>query len=193
MPKTNNGFTKEFLSQIVNLKNSYLLSFATVGLLSHNDVVTILRHDHLKTGGFTFYFSDIASLIQKSKSNGNKDFEILVWEYLMFSSRSLFLYLYEGFKNDNVRYEKVRDFDWFVFLANIRHSLAHGMDGIWNINDHGKPEIFYLRNDDKKKIIIDKKWDETNMKFDQIGGWYTSIDLINFIEKEVNGYISNNT
>jgi hypothetical protein len=27
------------------------------------------------------------------------------------------------------------------------------------------------------------------MKFDQIGGWYTAIDLINFIEKEVNNYL----
>jgi hypothetical protein len=130
MSKTENGFTKEFLSQVVNLKNSYLLSFATVGLLSHDDVVTILKEDSFKTGGFTFYFSDIANLVQKSKKTSNSDFQILVWEYLMFSSRSLFLYLYEGFKNDEVRYKKVKDLDWFVFLANLRHSLAHGMDGI---------------------------------------------------------------
>jgi hypothetical protein len=185
MSKTKNGFTKEFLSQVTNLKNSYLLSFATINLLNHDNVLTILKEYHLKTGGLTFNFSDISNLVQQSKQKKNKDFEILTWEYLMFSTRSLLLYLYEGFKNDEIRYEKVKEEDWFVFLANLRRSLAHGMDAIWDIKDYGKSEIFYIRKNDNTKIIIDKEWDRTYIKLDQVGGWYTIIDIINFIESEV--------
>jgi hypothetical protein len=181
---TNQGFTKDFLSQITNLKNSYLLSFVTVGLLSRDNAVDLLKNDYFRTEGFTFYFSDIANLIQDSKNTGNTDFEILIREYLMFSTRSLFLYMYEGFKNDTNRYDLVKDTEWFIFLANIRHSLAHGVDAIWSIKNYGKEEICYSRNYDGMKISIDQTWNNTPMEFKQIGGWDTCLDLINTIEIE---------
>lgn len=182
---TDKGFTKKFHSQIENLKNSYLLSFAIVDLISHDDVLSILEKDSFNTGTYKFEFKDICTLIRNSKSSNNNDFKILIWEYLMFSTRALFMSLYEGFKDDRIRYSLVKETDWFVFLANIRHSLAHGIDAIWKIKDFGKSEIFYLRTNDNIKIVIDKNWNNTPMKFDQIGGWVTPIDFIVFIETEV--------
>jgi len=182
---TEKGFTLDFYSQILNLKNSYLLSFATVDLISHDDILSILEKDTFATGTYKFEFKDISDLVRNSKHNNNEDFRILIWEYLMFSTRALFINLYEAFKADKKRFAIVKDTDWFVFLANIRHSLAHGIDAIWNINDFGKSEIFYLRSFDNLKISIDKNWNHTLMTFDQIGGWGTPIDFIVFIEGEV--------
>ncbi len=147
---TSQGFTNEFLSQIVNLKNSYLLSLATIVLLSHNDIVTILKEDYISTGGYIFKFSDISNLIEKSKSEKNKDFETLTWEYLMFSTRSLFISLYAGFKDDEKRYNEVKELDWFVFLANIRHAVAHGVNAIWNIKNMANQRYFIYG----KKIML---------------------------------------
>lgn len=127
---TNQGFTKEFLSQISNLKNSHLLSLTTVFLIHQDEVLPLLKNGVFQTGSYSFNFSDIASLIENSKKLKNNDLEILKWEYLMFSTRGLFISLYEGFKNDNIRYPLVKSSNWFVFIANIRHSLAHGMNAI---------------------------------------------------------------
>lgn len=185
MSKTNNGFTKEFLSQIINLKNSYLLSIATIDMISHNDILSILEKDSFKTGNFNFEFKQISEMIRSSRQNNNKDFNILVWEFMMFTTRPLLTSLYEGFKNDIIRYEKVKNCDWFVFLANLRHSLSHGIDALWHINDFGKSEITYTRKIDKNKIVIEKSWDKSEMKFDQIGGWVTTLDLILYVENEL--------
>jgi len=181
---SNNGFTAEFISQMTNLKNSYLLSFATVDLLNHDDVLSILEKDSFTTGTFDFKFSDICTLVRKSKQNNNRDFEILIWEFLMFSTRALLVNLYESLKEDSLRYSLVKDTDWFVFLSNLRHSLAHGINANWKINSFGKTEIFYKRMYDKTKIVIQKEWDNQPMRFEQIGGWITTIDLIQFISSE---------
>jgi len=182
---TNNGFTEQFCSQITNLKNSYLLSFAIVHLVSQDDAVSILEKGSFTVGAYSFKFSNITNLVKKSKLSGNNDLEIMTWEYLMFSARILFINQYEAFKDDKARYSRVKDSDWFVFLANIRHSLAHGIDAVWDIKDYGKKEIFYLRKCDGSKLILDKKWDKMPMKFDQIGGWETVLDLVLFVEGEV--------
>lgn len=179
------GYTKEFLSQIVNLKNSYFLSIATVDLISHKDVLTILEKDSFVTEGYKFDFKQISDLVSSATQKSNKDFEILVWEYLMFVSRALLINLYEAFKGDDSRYALIKEKDWFVFLANIRHACAHGVDCIWDIKDYGNGEISYTRSKDKIKIIINKSWNGKPMKFEQIGGWSTIIDILVFIEREV--------
>lgn len=183
----NTVFSAKFISQIENLKNSYLLSFATVDLLSHDEILSILEKDSFKTGSYEFCFKAISDLARNSQ-NDFKDLKILTWEYLMFSTRALFLQIYEAFKGDERRYAAVKKTDWFVFCANIRHSLAHGIDAIWKINSFGKDEISYTRKSDKQRIIIKESWNNQPMKFEQIGGWITPIDLIVYIENFVRSW-----
>lgn len=179
------GFTQDFLSQITNLKNSYLLCLATVYLMNQEEAITLLKNGTFQTGSYSFHFANIASLIENSRnSKNNPKTPEWQWEYLMFSTRSLFVYLYEAFKGDSLRFSTVKELDWFVFLANVRNSVAHGIDAVWNINKFNKTEIIYIRKSDHVKIKIEENWDKTPMKFEQIGGWPTVIDLLVFVEEE---------
>ncbi|MCP4394491.1 MAG: hypothetical protein GY804_09540 [Alphaproteobacteria bacterium] len=183
--KTNDGFTNDFQSQIINLKNSYLLSFATIDLISNDNVLNILENDSFKCSGYKFPFKQISNLIRKSKTNNNNDFKILSWEYLMFCTRSFFISAYEAFKKDQNRYDCVKELDWFIFLANIRHSVAHGINATWDLKYYEKNEIFYTRKEDDKKIVINIELNGKPMKLEHFDGWLTIIDLLVFLEDYV--------
>lgn len=183
------GFTKEFLGQLINLKNSYLLSLSVVDLISHEDVLRILEKDSLVTGAYTFNFSDICNLVRDSRQKSMKDLEILIWEYLMFTSRALIINLYEAFKDDEERYSKVKDLDWFIFLANLRHPFSHGVDAIWDIKPYESKEVSYTRRIDGIKTTINSSWNKTPMKLDQIGGFPTILDLLIHVGKETEKFV----
>lgn len=183
------GFTKGFLAQVTNIQNKLLLSFALAKLLIHRGVWDILEREYYPIDGKRFEFRKFFQALRQSE-NPQEDLNIQIDDYLKFICRSLFINLYEAFKNDNERFEKVKETNWFIFLANLRHSCAHGIDAIWNINDYGGGEICYTRQIDGEKIVIDKAWDKQPMTFEQIGGWATIYDLVDFIKNQVKEYVN---
>lgn len=183
------GFTKGFLAQVTNIQNKLLLSLALAKLLMHKDVWNILEREYYPIGDKKFEFRNFSQALRQSEKP-QEELNIQIDDYLKFTCRSLFINLYEAFKNDDERFKKVKGTNWFIFLANLRHSCAHGIDAIWNINDYGSGEISYTRQIDGKKMVIDKAWDKQPMTFEQIGGWGTIYDLVDFIKNQVKEYVN---
>ena len=99
------GFTKGFLAQVTNLQNKLLLSLALAKLLMHRDVWDILEREYYPIGDKKFEFRNFLQVLKQSE-NLQEDLNIQIDDYLKFICRSLFINLYEAFKDDNERFEK---------------------------------------------------------------------------------------
>lgn len=126
----------------------------------------------------------ITQYIQKSenlfsgKSHQNFD------NYIQFITRSFVIQLYELCKHSD-NFSTFKQQDWFVFLANLRHAFAHGVNGNWRITYYGNKQINYTRQADLKIFSLHRYWDNSPIKSDQYGWLLTIWDLTHYVEKFV--------
>lgn len=102
--------------------------------------------------------------------------------YLQSLARSTIIALYELCKSSPV-YHTIKKQDRFVFLANLRHSFAHGVSGYWHITFYGKKHIVYTRQIDLENFFLNPGWDGDSLKIHQYGGLLTIWDLFMAVEK----------
>lgn len=110
----------------------------------------------------------------------NKSFH----NYMQFISRSFVIQLYELCKQSD-DFTVFKQQDWFVFLANLRHAFAHGVNGNWRITYYGKKQISYTRQYDLKTFSLHPYWDNSPITSGQYGGLLTIWDLTYYVEKFV--------
>lgn len=126
----------------------------------------------------------IAQYIKKSESLFSLDTNKSFHHYMQFVSRSFVIQLYELCKHSSA-FNTIKEQDWFVFLANLRHAFAHGVNGNWRITFYGKKHISYTRQNDLRIFSIDPYWDNSPIKSTQYGWLLTIWDLTYYVEKFV--------
>ncbi len=197
------GFSKDYQKQFNNLRNSYYMTLSLVSMYYDKTSLNALNDKHFlckADGGFVFVNGDLKKLLYEEMMNFHISFNQIcdsfqkydeqkkfnmIKDYLNFCLPNLFISLYESFKQDETRYNKVKNLDWFMFIANLRHSMAHGVDGIWSINTFGKDEISFVRKD-KIKITLNKNLDGQQIDLNKhIGGFFTILNLINTVDEFV--------
>jgi hypothetical protein len=110
----------------------------------------------------------------------NKSFH----DYMQFISRSFVIQLYELCKQSD-DFAVFKQQDWFVFLANLRHAFAHGVNGNRRITYYGKKQISYTRQHDLKMFSLHPYRDNSPIKTGQYGGLLTIWDLTYYVERFV--------
>lgn len=103
---------------------------------------------------------------------------------MQFISRSFVIQLYELCKQSD-DFAVFKQQDWFVFLANLRHAFAHGVNGNRRITYYGKKQISYTRQHDLKMFSLHQYRDNSPIKVAQYGGLLTIWDLTYYVEKFV--------
>lgn len=104
--------------------------------------------------------------------------------YIQFITRSFVIQLYELCKHSD-DFAAIKQQDWFVFLANLRHAFAHGVNGNWRITYYGKRHIHYTRQADLKIFSLHSYRDNSPIKSEQYGWLLTIWDLTYYVEKFV--------
>ncbi len=122
--------------------------------------------------------------IKKSDTLFSSDTNKLPHNYMQFISRSFVIQLYELCKQSD-DFAVFKQQDWFVFLANLRHAFAHGVNGNWRITYYGKKQIGYTRQHDLKMFSLHPYRDNSPIKSAQYGGLLTIWDLTYYVEKFV--------
>lgn len=122
-------------------------------------------------------FRTIQGIIQKYEKQKNP----LIQDYIMFVTRATIIHLYEMCK-ESVHYKKIKNQDWFVYLANLRHAFAHGVRGHWRITFYGKKHIVYTRQCDMHNFVLHHYRDKMPIKQEQYGGLLTIWDLMHYVE-----------
>lgn len=170
---TKDGFNKKFLDRLKLIEQLYLMG-STVGLILGSTEGLKLISDKKIISEYTKeILYDLGPLAEMLKGTDNA--RIYLPEFNKFLSRFVIIALYEAFKDDDIRFEKIKNEDWFNFLWVLRNSFAHGIEGIWR---HIKKDVIYTRKIDGQQILIKKDWNREFVTLDQVGGWLTFIDLI---------------
>ncbi len=102
--------------------------------------------------------------------------------YVQSLARSTSISLYELCKSAPI-YNTIKKYDWFVFLANLRHSFAHGVSGYRRITFYGKKHIVYTRQIDLENFFLNPRWDGEVLQTAQYGGLLTIWDLFVRVER----------
>lgn len=97
-------------------------------------------------------------------------------QYMAFLVRSFVIQLYEFCKTSEY-FGDIKTQDWFVFLANLRHAYAHGVEWSWRIIYYGRKHVTYTRQSDLKIFELKPQRDKTRIEYDQYGGLNTLWDL----------------
>jgi DNA-binding transcriptional MerR regulator len=126
----------------------------------------------------------IAQYIKKSESLFSLDTNKSFHHYMQFVSRSFVIQLYELCKHSSA-FNTIKEQDWFVFLANLRHAFAHGVNGNWRITYYGNKQIHYTRQHDLKIFSLHPYRDNSPIQSAQYGGLLTIWDLTYYVEKFV--------
>jgi len=178
--ETKVGFTREFLSQVRNLRACFWLSCSANLLLSEEEGRRLLdtRIVGFQDGDHSIIGIGSKEIIRAGSPN-------ILDEYIRYCTRNVAIFCYEGFKLDQIRYEAVEKENWFKLLWFLRLAFAHGFNCIWEI----KEELVYERNFDRKKITIKREWNGRPMTVNDIGGSATIIDLLEL----VCGYVESKT
>lgn len=126
----------------------------------------------------------LVGYIKKSDSLFSLDTNQAFHRYIQFISRSFVIQLYELCKQSSA-FADFKQQDWFVFLANLRHAFAHGVNGNWRITYYGKKQINYTRQHDLQIFSLHHYRDNSPIKSAQYGGLLTIWDLTYYVERFV--------
>lgn len=122
--------------------------------------------------------------IKKSDTLFSLDTNQAFHRYIQFISRSFVIQLYELCKQ-SAAFADFKQQDRFVFLANLRHAFAHGVNGNWRITYYGKKQINYTRQHDLQIFSLHPYRDNSPIKSTQYGGLLTIWDLTYYVERFV--------
>jgi hypothetical protein len=126
----------------------------------------------------------IVQYIKKSENLFSLDTNKSFHHYMQFISRSFVIQLYELCKQSD-DFAVFKQQDWFVFLANLRHAFAHGVNGNRRITYYGKKQINYTRQHDLKMFSLHPYRNNSPIKAVQYGGLLTIWDLTYYVERFV--------
>lgn len=102
--------------------------------------------------------------------------------YMQSIARSAVISLYELCKASPL-YNTIKKYDWFVFLANLRHGFAHGVSGYRRITFYGKKHIVYTRQIDLQNYFLNPHREGDTIRTIQYGWLLTVWDLFVMVEK----------
>lgn len=105
----------------------------------------------------------------------------LVRQYMTFLTRSFIIELYELCKSSD-DFVSLKKQMWFVFLANLRHAYAHGIQWYWRIAYYGRSYVTYTRQSDLRMFELNPQRDGLPVRDDQYGGLATIWDLTHYVE-----------
>ncbi len=202
------GFSQDFVNQVQNIKLLFDLGCITICKWSEGNLAAFL----LTKPVMQFSYKDLSLIKIGNKPDAieydvqydlsemledivnHKNRNEVISEFVKFLMIPLMVKLYEAFKDDNGRFKIVENESWFIFLRNLRLVSAHGIDMIWDeIKDYGTGQVFYDRKGDGKKIILDKSLKGQEFNLEQIGGFFTLIDLASYVYDFARQQLQNNT
>ncbi|MHA1703926.1 MAG: hypothetical protein ACTSWK_16855 [Promethearchaeota archaeon] len=125
---------KEFLSQLENAKNNFILVLASVSLFSNDKSLGELGKSNCSFGTYSLSFKQVENMMRNLKSK-----EIACNEFLKMGVRALikesFELIKDYLKNTN-QLDKFTKQDWYQFARILRNCLSHECK--FRFNDYDK-------------------------------------------------------
>lgn len=165
--------------QLDYLKHSFLLGLVSLYEIFDQDKTDALYKYVIKTSVDHKWILD---LIVHAQDTFLDSADQRIRQYMSFLVRSFVIQLYEVCKTSEC-FNDIKQQDWFVFLANLRHAYAHGVEWYRRITYYGRKHVTYTRQSDLKIFELKPQWDRTRIEYDQYGGLNTLWDLSYYVQE----------
>jgi hypothetical protein len=170
----------EFVNQLENAKNNYVLGLAALCLFSNEKSYPILNESYAVFGTYTVPFEQVSSLLSKPA-----DRDVAVKEFLTSQIRALIKESFELIKDYCEGTNQSATFKaepWYQYARMIRNCLSHNYRFEFNDYDKEKLPVSW------KSRTIDISMDGTHLKLDFFGyieSWELFIETQSFVNDRI--------
>lgn len=166
------GYSSIFVERLNEINNNFTYGWLAHLVMSDDAVASVCAGRgavHID-GVISFRYSDILTDAKGRPAAADR--------FMWFVVRGALITLYEAFKGDRERYDGVKDEPWFRLVASLRHSLSHGIEGVWHrIFLDGNGELRYKRPFDSKEFVLNASMVGQDILAERFGGMATAAQL----------------